>query len=48
MSCLHYLCVVAHSDDQHILCSVFVSWYCVPHTACFSGLFIFDCHFGIL
>jgi hypothetical protein len=38
-----------YSGVQHISCCVFV-WFsssCVPYVASFSGLFIFDCPFGI-
>jgi hypothetical protein len=52
MSYLRYLCLLAQSGVQHILCCVFVlfcfSSSCVPHVANFSGLPIFDCPFGIL
>jgi len=41
MSYLRYMCLFAYSDVQHILC-------CVPYAGSFSGLSIFDCHFGIL
>ena len=42
MSYLRYLCLFAYSGVQHILCCVFVLFFFV------SGLFIFDCPFGIL
>jgi hypothetical protein len=40
-----------HSGVHHILCCVFVCLRpvsCVPYAASFSGLFIFECPFGIL
>ena len=50
MSYLPYLCLLAHSGVQHILCCVL---FCLSLSlctifACFSGLSIFDCPFGIL
>ena len=36
---LHYLCLVAHSGVQHILCCVFA---CIPNVASFSGLSILE------
>ena len=52
MSYLRYLCLLAHSDVQQILCCVFVFiicvLYCLTCVASFSGLSIFDCPFGIL
>jgi len=51
MSYLCYLCLFAHSGVQHIYCVVFLFCLfssCVPYVASFSGLFIFDCCFGIL
>ena len=38
MTYLRYLCLLAHSDVQHILCSVFFSSSCVPYVASFSRL----------
>ena len=46
MSYLRYLCLFAHSGVQHILCCV--TYSDVPCVASISGLFIFDCPFGIL
>jgi hypothetical protein len=43
MSYLRYLCLVANSSAQHILCSVFLFFRLV---ASFSGLSIFDSLFG--
>jgi hypothetical protein len=52
MSYLRYLCLLAYSGVQHILCCVFVFLFlsssCVPYVASFSGLFIFDCPIGVL
>ena len=50
MSYLHYLCLLAHSDVQHILCFVFVlfSSSCVPYVASLSGLSFYDCPYAIL
>ena len=46
MSCLRYLCLLAHSNVHHILCCFSSS--CVPYVSNFSGFYIFDCPFGIL
>jgi len=42
MSYLRYLCLLAHSGVQHILCCVFgcFSSFCVPYVASFSGFLI--------
>ena len=52
MSYLRYLCLLAHSGVQHILCCVATlfccSLSCVPYVVGFSGLSICDCPFGIL
>ena len=50
MSYLRYLCFLAHSGVQHILClfSLCFTSFCVPYVASFAGLSIFDCPFGIL
>jgi hypothetical protein len=52
MSYLRYLCLLAHSDVQQILCCVFdfiiCVLYCLTCVASFPGLSIFDCSFGIL
>jgi len=48
---LRYMCLLAHSGVQYILCScwvVFFSSYCVPYVASFSGLSISDCPIGVL
>jgi hypothetical protein len=48
---MSYLCLFAHIGVQHILCCVFVLCFfvlCTSYVASFSGLSIFDCHFGIL
>ena len=48
MSYLRYLCLLAYSGVQHILCFVclrLVSF--VPNVVSFSGLSILDCHFSI-
>ena len=45
---LCYLCSLAHSGIQPMLCCVFVLFSCVPNVASFSGLSICDCPFGIL
>ena len=49
MSYLRYLCLLAHSGVQHILCYVLFcfSSSCVPYVVSFSELSFFDCHFGI-
>jgi hypothetical protein len=47
MPYLHYLCLLAHSGVQHILCCGFFS-HCVPYVASFPELSIFDCPFDIL
>jgi len=46
MSCLRYLCVLAHGGIQHILCCVFVLFFLwmLPN----SRDCRFDCHLGIL
>jgi len=43
MPYLRYLCLLAYSGVQHILCCVFVLFIssCVPYVASFSGLYIF-------
>jgi hypothetical protein len=48
VSYLHYLCVFAYSGVRHIVFCVFVLFVFVVSTLCFSGLFFFDCPFGIL
>jgi hypothetical protein len=50
MSYLRYMCLFTYSGVQHILCWIFVffSSSCVSYVAVFSGMSIFDCHFGIL
>ena len=50
MSYLRYLSLLVYSGVQHILCSVLFSFSssCVPYIASFSGLYFFDCPFGIL
>ena len=53
MSYLHYLCLFVYSGVQHILFCVFVLFvirlvYWVHYLGSFSGLYIFDCPFGIL
>jgi len=50
MSYLCYLCLLAYSGVQHILCCVFVLFVssCVPYVASFSGVSLFNCPFGIL
>ena len=50
MSYLRYLCLLTYSGVQHKLSCV-LFWFtssCVPYVASFSGLFFFDCPFGIL
>ena len=47
MSYICYLCLFTYSGDQHILCCVF-GLFSLVYVASFSGLPIFDCHFGIL
>ena len=47
MSYLRYLCLLAYIGVQHIFFCGFSS-SCVPYVASFSGLFSFDCFFGIL
>jgi len=44
MSYLRYLCLLANSGVQHILCCVFVLYFIVLCAigASFSGLYIFD------
>ena len=42
---LRYLCLLAHSGGQRILCCVFVLFF---YVASVSGLSIFDCPFGTL
>ena len=48
MSFIRYFCLLVHSGVQHILCCGFVL---VVFVLClvvsFSGLFIFDCPFGL-
>ena len=56
MSYLRYLCLVTYSGVKHILsCHVlffffcfFFFWSCVSYVTSFSGLYIFDCPFGVL
>ena len=48
MSYLHFVCLLAHSGVQCILCCVFVLFFFVLFTLCFSGLSIFFLPFGIL
>jgi hypothetical protein len=50
MSYLRYLCVCTYSGVQDILHYVFFcfSSFCVPYVASFSGLYFFDCIFGII
>ena len=50
MSYLRYVCLCAHSGVQVILRYVFFcfSSFCVPYVASFSGLYFFDCIFGII
>jgi hypothetical protein len=49
MSYLRYVCLLAHSGVQHILCRVFALLFFVLCTlCCFSRLSIFDFHFGII
>ena len=46
MSYLRYVCLFSHSGVKHILFCFSSS--CLPYVARFSGLYICDCHFGIL
>ena len=51
MSLLCFLCLLAYSGVQHILCCVFCFVclclvLCVPIVASFSGMSIPDCPFG--
>ena len=57
MSYLRYLCFFAYSGVQHIVCCVFSFVFfmicprlvsSVHNVACFSGLSILGCHFGLL
>ena len=43
MSYLRYLCLLAHSGVQHILCCVFGLFFVVLCTLCCQFLWIFDC-----
>jgi hypothetical protein len=43
MSCLCYLCLLAHRGDQHILCGVFVLLVFVVFTLCCQFLWIVHC-----
>jgi hypothetical protein len=47
---LRYLCLFAYSyvTAWIVLCFCFVCFRLVPCVVSFSGLFIFDCPFGIL
>jgi len=47
-SCLIYvICVCMRIFVSNTYCIVFLSSYCVPYVASFSGLSIFYCQFGI-
>jgi len=52
MSYLRYVCLVTYSGVKHILfCVVFFFCFflsCVSCVTSFSGLYIFDCPFGVL
>ena len=51
MSYLHYLCLFAYSDLQHILCCVFALFFFVLCTLCYQFLWIVHLQvfpFGIL
>ena len=45
MFCLRYLCLLAHSGDQHILCCCLVLSFFILCTLCFSALGFFHCPF---
>ena len=55
MSYLRYLCLLAHSGVQHILCCAFVFVFvclhlmsCVSSVASFNWLSFLNCPFGFL
>ena len=46
MSYLCYLCLIAHSGVQQILCCAFGLYFFI-YVASFSGLSIFDCRYSL-